>query len=70
MSDSLQHRVGRNVRKHRHGLGLGQDAFAAQLGVHRTLVGSLERGERNITLQTLEKLAEKLGLTPMDLLTE
>lgn len=38
------------------------------VGLHRTYVGGVERGERNITLQTLEGMAELLGVPAMDLL--
>lgn len=42
--------------------------MADRLGVHRTYIGGVERGERNLTLQSVEQLAEDLGLTPGDLL--
>ena len=38
------------------------------LGVHRTYMGGIERGERNLTLKILERLAERLGIDPMRLL--
>lgn len=66
----LQKVVGRNLRAYRLRKGLSQEAFAEVLGVHRTYMGSVERGERNLTLQTVEGLAESLGITPMELLTE
>ncbi|AWT26757.1 hypothetical protein Csp1_19890 [Corynebacterium provencense] len=64
----LQKRVGRNLRAHRQALGLSQEAFADVAGVHRTYMGGLERGERNLTLQSLEQLAEHIGVTPEELL--
>ncbi|WP_417288924.1 helix-turn-helix domain-containing protein [Corynebacterium variabile] len=64
----LQRRVGRNLRAHRQALGLTQEAFADVAGVHRTYMGGLERGERNLTLQSLEQLAERIGVTPEELL--
>lgn len=56
----LQKRVGRNLRAYRLERGLSQEAFAEQLGVHRTYLGGLERGERNLTLRSLEQIAEQL----------
>lgn len=64
----LQKRVGRNLRAHRQALGLSQEAFADVAGVRRTYMGGLERGERNLTLQSLEQLAERLGVSPEELL--
>lgn len=64
----LQKRVGRNLRAHRQALGLSQEAFADVAGVHRTYMGGLERGERNLTLQSLEQLAERIGVSPEELL--
>jgi transcriptional regulator with XRE-family HTH domain len=66
----LQRTVGRNLRAHRQQLGLSQEGFADVLGVHRTYMGGIERGERNLTLRTVERIAERLGLEAVDLLTE
>ncbi len=56
----LQKVVGRNLRAYRKKKGLSQEDFADFVGVHRTYMGGLERGERNLTLQSLERLAEAL----------
>ena len=68
MDGDLQRAVGRNLRIHRRRRNLSQEAFADVLGVHRTYLGGLERGERNLTLQTLERLAAQLGVPPRSLL--
>lgn len=68
MEGELQRCLGRRLRAHRLGLGLSQEAFADHIGVHRTYVGGLERGERNVTLRSVERLADRLGLEPMTLL--
>ncbi|MFC5290935.1 helix-turn-helix domain-containing protein [Actinokineospora guangxiensis] len=70
MEGELQRRVGRNLRAYRQERGLSQEAFADVLDVHRTYMGGLERGERNLTLRSLEKLAAQLELDPLELLTE
>jgi transcriptional regulator with XRE-family HTH domain len=50
---------GKNVRKFRLSQGLSQDALAEKAGLHRTYIGAVERGERNITLiNCLKKLEE------------
>ena len=64
----LQKTVGRNLRAHRMERGLSQEAFAEVLGVHRTYMGGVERGERNLTLKSVEKMAEKLEMEARDLL--
>ena len=64
----LQRTVGRNLRAYRLAKGLSQEAFADQLGVHRTYMGGLERGERNLTLKSLERLAETMGVEVRELL--
>jgi transcriptional regulator with XRE-family HTH domain len=66
----LQQRLGRNLRILRKGKGLSQEAFADALGIHRTYMGGLERGERNITLKTVERIAAALGIDPADLLSD
>ena len=68
MEGDLQLRVGAHLREHRTKLGLSQEAFAEVVGVHRTYMGALERGERNLSLQGLERLASTLSLDPLDLL--
>jgi transcriptional regulator with XRE-family HTH domain len=64
----LQRRVGINLRAHREGMGMSQESFAEVLGVHRTYMGAIERGERNLSLQSLEKFAGKIKVDPLDLL--
>jgi transcriptional regulator with XRE-family HTH domain len=68
MEGDLQRAVGHNLRAYRQARGLSQEAFADVLGVHRTYMGGIERGERNLTLKSLERIADRLGLDPLDLL--
>ena len=60
--------AGQNIRAARERMGLSQDAFADVCGVHRTYIGSVERGERNITLDTLARIAKAASTTPVALL--
>lgn len=64
----LQRIVGRNLRTIREARGLSQEAFADVLGFHRTYVGGLERGERNLSLKSVERLAASVDVDPLDLL--
>ncbi len=68
MEGDLQRAVGRNLRAYREAQGLSQEAFADVLGVHRTYMGGVERGERNLTLKTVERLAGRIDIDPLALL--
>jgi transcriptional regulator with XRE-family HTH domain len=57
---SLNMTLAVNMKKRRLALGLSQEALAEACGLHRTYVGSVERAERNVTLGTLELLANAL----------
>ena len=67
MEGDLQLIVGANVRRLRRQMGFSQETFGEQVGWHRTFVGAVERGERNLTLRTIERLADKLGVHPLAL---
>jgi transcriptional regulator with XRE-family HTH domain len=69
MEGDLQRILGRNLRAYREARGLSQEAFADVLGVHRTYMGGVERGERNLTLKSVERIAEQIDLEPLDLLS-
>jgi transcriptional regulator with XRE-family HTH domain len=64
----LQRTVGRNLRSYRVHRGLSQEAFADVLGMHRTYLGAIERGERNLTFKSLERIADKIELGALTLL--
>jgi transcriptional regulator with XRE-family HTH domain len=68
MEGGLQRALGRNLRAYRESRGLSQEEFAELVGVHRTYLGSVERGERNLTLKTVERVADSLHLDPRRLL--
>ncbi len=60
--------VGANLRRLRQARGWSQESLGHHLGWHRTFVGAVERGERNLTLRTVERLCQQLGVHPFDLL--
>lgn len=62
MIGDLQKIVGQNLRAYRKARGLSQEDFAELIGVHRTYMGGVERGERNLTLKSVERIAENLGI--------
>ncbi len=65
---TLRRRVGHAVRERRASLGFSQDTFADAIDMHRAYIGSIERGERNLTLNTLLRLATGLKWTVAELL--
>lgn len=70
MEGDLQKILGRNLRAIRRQKDLSQEGLARELKWHRTYVGGVERGERNLTLRSVERLAELLEVDPLSLLVE
>jgi len=54
-------KFGQRVRGERMKLGLSQEELAARAGLHRTYIGMIERAEKNITLENIEKIAKALN---------
>ena len=65
--DKICIEFGLRVRKLREEQGWSQEDFADKIGIHRTYVGGIERGERNPTLTTITRIAKALGVKPSDL---
>lgn len=64
----VQQRFGDRVRELRHDAGFSQEAFAEASGLDRSYYGSIERGERNVALRNIERIAETLGLSLAELM--
>lgn len=62
MSD-LAKIVGRRIRNYRMRLGLSQEKLAEKAGCHPTYIGQLERGEKNATLESIDKVASSLNVS-------
>lgn len=59
---------GDRVRTLRKARGLSQEQLAERTGLHRTYIGGIERGERNVSLINIVRLANALEVSPSDLL--
>lgn len=60
-------KFGQRVRRERKLRGLSQEDLAFEADLHRTYVGSVERGERNISLLNIHRIAKALKVKPTDL---
>jgi len=67
---SVTHTFGRKVRQFRKAKGISQEDLADLCELHRTYIGSVERGERNITLKNAEKIANALKEPLVSFFTE
>ncbi len=64
IADAVKATFGKHVRNVRQDKGLSQEALASLCDLDRTYIGSVERGERNISLVNIYKLAVALGVSP------
>jgi len=62
--------IGNNIRVYRKKLGFSQEGLADVSGVHRTYIGAVERGEKNISALSIAKIAKALKIKPEKLLSE
>lgn len=67
MTSKIAVKFGNKVRAERTKQGLSQEQLASRAGVHRTYVGMIERGEKNITLENIAKIAGALNIALSDL---
>lgn len=66
----IRQRLARNLRRLRQEKNLSQEAFAHEVGIHRTYISDLERGARNPTITVVDKLARYLRVEPGALLDD
>jgi transcriptional regulator with XRE-family HTH domain len=68
--EELARRFGALVRRLRQERGYSQEEFSFRVGLHQTYVSSVERGERNVTIGTADRIAKALGTTLAGLFEE
>jgi transcriptional regulator with XRE-family HTH domain len=62
--------LARNIRQLRVRKAISQESLAELAGLHRTYLGSIERGERNVSIDNIGRVADALGVTVSELLKE
>lgn len=67
---SVKSRFGSTLRKLRDERGYSQEELAEKAGLHRNYIGGVERGERNVALENIVKLARALSVSPRDLFAD
>lgn len=63
-------KFGKKVREERTKIGLSQEKLASRAGVHRTYIGMIERAEKNITLENIQKVCKALNLRIGDIFVD
>ncbi|WP_448170074.1 helix-turn-helix domain-containing protein [Rhizobacter fulvus] len=66
--ESARQRLARRLRAERAKIGISQEELADRAHIHRTFVGSVERAERNVSIDNIERLAVALDLDIAQLL--
>lgn len=70
MSEQGRKRLGNNIRERRHTLGMSQEKLADAAGLHRTYIGAVERGERNVSIDNIILIASALNINAKQLLED
>lgn len=67
MENNINIRFGKRVSALRKSIGISQEELSFRCGIHRAYMGTIERGEKSVTLDTVEKVAKGLGVTIKEL---
>ena len=70
MKRDIKKVIGANIKRYRQELGLSQEDLANKADLHRTYIGGVERGERNITVESLQRITDALGVLITDIVSE
>ena len=70
MAALLMQQLGKALRLHRKAAGYSQESFADKIGMHRTYYSAIERGEKNLQLDTLQRVCDGLAVRICDVLKD
>lgn len=70
MATTLLQHIGRALRRRREAAGYSQEAYADQINMHRTYYSAIERGEKNMQLDTLQRICDGLDTSLWEVLKE
>lgn len=70
MPTTLQQRIGKVLRRHREAAGFSQESYADHIHMHRTYYSAVERGEKNLQLDTLQRICAGMALPMWEVLRE
>ncbi len=70
MHEEIQISFGRAIRKFRSEKNISQESFADMCGLHRTYISDIERGQRNVSLENIDKMAHALEIHISDIFKE
>lgn len=63
-------RLGRSIRSYRKAAGYSQESFADKIGMHRAYYSAIERGEKNLQIDTLQRVCDGLTVRMSDVLKD
>lgn len=70
MENEIRIKFGKTLRRLRKDQGVSQEAFADKCDLHRTYISDIERGERNVSLENIEKIAKVLNIQISEMFRE
>lgn len=70
MTEHLLHNLGKALRSRREAAGYSQESYADAIGMHRTYYSAIERGEKNLQLDTLERICAGLACRMWEVMKE
>lgn len=70
MAAPLMHQLGKAIRLRREAAGHSQESFADKIGMHRTYYSAIERGEKNLQIDTLQRVCDGLSVRMCDVLKD
>lgn len=68
MAENIKQKLGKRIKELRVKEEYSQEKLASRCGLHRTYISDIERGERNVSVENIEKIAKALKIEPRELM--